>query len=277
MLNDVGVIQTYQYKDFICHRQGGIEMENIGLQFWSINEAASEDLLGTIEKVAEMGYTGAQFAGFGDYSAEAVKAKMDEVGIKPAGAHVQLELLENDLENTLKYHETIGNDLIIIPFLADERRQSKEDYEKIAEIVKDLGEKLHARGFTLAYHNHDFEFEAFDGKTGFEIIFEHTDPKYLKMELDCYWAAFAEHDPLEVIEKYADRVVSLHIKDQKDGTDEPNSVELGTGILPLADYVAKGKEVGVKLFVVEQEHFTKDPLESAAENVTVLKELVAKN
>lgn len=252
-------------------------MENIGLQFWSIHEAASEDLLGTLEKVAEMGYTGAQFAGFGDYSAEAVKAKMDEVGIKPAGAHVQLELLENDLENTLKYHETIGNDLIIIPFLADERRQSKEDYEKIAEIVKDLGEKLHARGFTLAYHNHDFEFEAFDGKTGFEIIFEHTDPKYLKMELDCYWAAFAEHDPLEVIEKYADRVVSLHIKDQKDGTDEPNSVELGTGILPLADYVAKGKEVGVKLFVVEQEHFTKDPLESAAENVTVLKELVAKN
>lgn len=252
-------------------------MENVGLQFWSINEAAGEDLLGTIEKVAAMGYSGAQFAGFGDHSAEDVKAKMDEVGIKPAGAHVQLELLENDLEATLKFHETIGNDLIIIPFLGEERRKSKEDYEKIAEILKDLGEKIHARGFTFAYHNHDFEFDVYDGKTGFEIIFENTDPNHLKMELDCYWAAYAGHDPLEVIEKYADRVVSLHIKDQKADIDEPNSIELGTGVLPLADYVAKGKEVGAKWFVVEQEHFTKDPLESATENVKVLKELVANN
>jgi len=252
-------------------------MENIGLQFWSINEAAGEDLLGTIEKVAAMGYSGAQFAGFGEHSAEDVKAKMDEVGIKPAGAHVQLELLENDLEGTLKFHETIGNDLIIIPFLGEERRQSKEDYEKIAAILRDLGEKLHARGFTFAYHNHDFEFEVFDGKTGFDIIFENTDPNHLKMELDCYWAAFAGYDPLEVIDKYADRIISLHIKDQKADTDGPNSVELGTGILPLGDYVAKGKEVGSKWFVVEQEHFTKDPLESAAENVEVLKDLVANN
>src|SRR5690625_2447661 len=122
---------------FVIDR-GGIKMENIGLQFWSINEAASEDLLGTIEKVAEMGYTGAQFAGFGDYSAEDIKAKMDEVGIKPAGAHVQLELLESDLEDTLKFHETIGNDLIIIPFLGEERRQSKEDNEKIAAILRDI-------------------------------------------------------------------------------------------------------------------------------------------
>jgi len=252
-------------------------MGNIGLQFWSIKEAAGEDLLGTIEKVAKMGYSGAQFAGFGDHTAEEVKAKLDEVGMKAAGAHVQLDLLENQLEETLKFHETIENNLIIIPFLEEERRKSKEDYEKVAEILKDLGEKLHARGFTLAYHNHDFEFDVFDGKTGFEIIFENTDPNHLKMELDCYWVTYAGHDPLEVIEKYADRVVSLHIKDQKADTDGPNSIELGTGILPLADYVAKGKEVDAKWFVVEQEHFTKDPLQSATENVKVLKELVANN
>src|SRR5690625_7291535 len=112
-----------------------------------------------MEKVADIGYSASQFAGFGEHSADDVKAKMDEVGIKPAGAHVQLELLENDLEDTLKFHETIGNDLIIIPFLADERRKSKEDYEKIAEIVKDQGEKIHERGIKLAYLKKKFQFK----------------------------------------------------------------------------------------------------------------------
>lgn len=251
-------------------------MENIGLQFWSIREEAAEDLLGTIEKVAKMGYTGAQFAGFGDHTAEEVKAKMDEVGIRPAGAHVQLEQLESALEETLAFHKTIGNDLIIVPYLDESRRTSKKDYEKVAAILTDIGQKVHDQGFTLAYHNHDFEFDVFDGKTGFEIIFENTNPDHLKIELDCFWAAYAGHDPLAIIEENAGRVVSLHIKDKQDHADEPTSTELGTGTLPLSDYVQKGKENQVKWFVVEQEHFTKDPLESAAENAKTLKGIAGK-
>jgi hypothetical protein len=56
-------------------------MEDIGLQFWSIREEMAKDLLGMIEETAEMGYTGAQFAGFFNHKAENVKAKMDELGI----------------------------------------------------------------------------------------------------------------------------------------------------------------------------------------------------
>ena len=73
-------------------------MGNVGLQFLSIKEAVEKDLLGMIESVTEMGYNGAQFAGFGNHTAEDVKRKMDEVGIKAAGAHVQLTQLENQLD-----------------------------------------------------------------------------------------------------------------------------------------------------------------------------------
>ena len=72
-------------------------MDKIGLQFWSIREEMEKDLLGMIEKVAEMGYTGAQFAGFFDHSAEDVKAKMDEVGIRAAGAMFRLMNLKINL------------------------------------------------------------------------------------------------------------------------------------------------------------------------------------
>ena len=105
-------------------------MDKIGLQFWSIREEMEKDLLGMIEKVAKMGYTGAQFAGFFDHSPEDVKARMDEVGIIAAGAHVQINELENQLDETLKYHETIGNNLIIVPFLPENMRTTAEDYKR---------------------------------------------------------------------------------------------------------------------------------------------------
>jgi len=241
-------------------------MRNIGLQFWSIREEVEKDLLGMIEKVAKMGYTGIQFAGFFDHTAEEVKDKLVEVGIKVAGAHVQIEQLENNLEETLKYHETIGNDLIIIPFLQENMRTTEDDYKQTAKRLNDIGQKVHAAGFTLAYHNHDFEFDVFDGKTGFDILFENTAEEHLKIELDCFWAACTNNNPLEIIEKYDNRVVSLHIKDMQVVDNEHISTELGKGTLPLPEYIQKGKVHNVKWFIVEQEHFTKNPVESATQN-----------
>ena len=251
-------------------------MNNMGLQFWSIREEMEKDLLGMIEKSTEMGYTGAQFAGFFDHSAEVVKEKLDEVGIVAAGAHVQINELENNLDETLKYHKIIGNDLIIIPYLPENMRTTAEDYKRTATLLNNIGEKVHAKGFTLAYHNHDFEFEVFDGKTGLNILFENTDENYLKMELDCFWAAYTGNNPVDIIGKYGNRCVSLHIKDMKVEENQSISTELGTGTLPLADYIQIGKEHNVKWFIAEQEHFTKDPVESAAQNATELNAIIGK-
>ena len=241
-------------------------MGEIGLQLWSIREEMERDLLGMIEKVAKIGYTSVQFAGFFNHTAEDVKAKMDEVGIKAAGAHVQIADLENNLDETLKYHETIGNELIIVPFLPENMRTTAEDYKRTAALLNDIGKKMHAKGFSLGYHNHDFEFNVFDEKTGFDILFVNTDADHLKIELDCFWAAYTGNNPVDIIEKYADRCVSLHIKDMKVEGNQHISTELGTGTQRLVDYIQKGKEHNVKWFIVEQEHFTKDPIESAAQN-----------
>ena len=55
-----------------------------------------------------------------------------------------------------------------------------EDYNRTAALLNNIDEKVHATGFTLAYHNHDFEFEMFDGKTGLDILFENR----IKLLLD---------------------------------------------------------------------------------------------
>ncbi|WP_318614497.1 sugar phosphate isomerase/epimerase [Sporosarcina sp. YIM B06819] len=249
-------------------------MDNIGLQLYSIKDSSEKDLLGTLEKVAKMGYNGAQFAGFFNLDAADVKAKMDSVGIKAAGSHVQIEQLQHRLDETLKYHEIIENDLIIVSSLPKEMRTTADDYKRSAAILDKIGGNLYARGFKLAYHNHGFEFESFDGTTGFDILFGNTTSDHLKMELDCFWAAYAGHNPIEIIEKYADNCVSLHIKDMIVKDNQYISTELGTGTLPLADFVRKGNEVGALWLVVEQEEFTKDPLDSAEVNVKEIRRLL---
>lgn len=248
-------------------------MENVGLQLWSVKEEMAKNLLGALEKVAEMGYQGVQFAGFFNQSSKDVKEKMDELGIHPTGAHVSYDLLHNELDQTMKYHEEIGNDTIILPWVPEEMRSNADDYARLAEFLEKTGKALYARGFTFGYHNHDFEFAVYNGSSGLDIIFENTDSNHLKMELDCFWAAYTGNDPIEVIEKYKERCISLHIKDMKKTNRGAVSTELGTGILPLANYMKKGKEVGARMFIVEQEHFTKDPLDCAQINFKKIKQL----
>jgi len=95
------------------------------------------------------------------------------------------------------------------------------------------------------------------------------------MEFDGFWATYAGYDPFQIIEKYADRCISLHMKDMRMDKGKRISTELAIGTLPLADYIKRGKEVGVKWFVVEQEEFTQDPLDSVADNAKEMKRLLA--
>lgn len=252
-------------------------MGKLGLQLYSIKEATAENFLGTLEKVAAMGYEGVQFAGFFDHSAEEVKAKMDELGLEAAGAHLPIEDLQGDIDELLAYHKTIGNNLLIVPWIGEDMRTTAEDYKRTAALFNTVGEKLAKEGFALGYHNHEFEFDVFDGKSGFEILYENTNPAFMKMELDCFWATHAGFDPLEIIEKNAERCVSLHIKDLKLVDDKPVSTELGTGTIDIASLVKSGKTHKVDWFIVEQEDFTGDPVDSAAVNAKALKTIIDAN
>lgn len=249
-------------------------MGKLGLQLYSIKDAAEQDLLGVLGKVANMGYEGAQFAGFFGHAAKDVKAKMNEVGIKAAGAHVQIEEFQNELDSLLDYHDQIGNRLLICPYLPESMRSTEDDYKRTAELFSNVGEKVAKAGFSFGYHNHAFEFDLFNGKSGFDILYENTNPQHVKMELDCFWAAHAGYSPVDIIKKYADRCVSLHIKDLKLVNGKPVSTEIGTGTLDIAQLIEKGKKHKVDWFVVEQEDFAGDPVVSAAQNALELKGII---
>lgn len=249
-------------------------MKNIGLQLFSVREKTEKDLLGTIRRLADYGYESMQFAGYFGTPAEEIKAVLDEKDIKVAGVHIGLHQLQGDqFEQSLQFQETIGNDLLICPVLPREMRETGDDYKRTAETLNQVGEKCKKAGFTFGYHNHNWEFEQYDGKTGFDILFENTDPTFVKMELDCFWAKHAGYEPTDIIQKYNDRCISLHLKDMDLKDDKKVSTEIGSGILNLGEYIQVGEQEGVKWFVIEQEDYDRNPMDIARDNLQNLKKL----
>ncbi|WP_152655170.1 sugar phosphate isomerase/epimerase [Oceanobacillus sp. CFH 90083] len=243
-------------------------MSNVGLQLYSVRDRAADDLFETISLAADMGYQGVQFAGFFQKPAQELKKVMDNKKINAAGSHTGLDELSGDkLKETIAYNQEIGNSLLICPWLPETDRKTREDYQRTAEKLNEIGKICKSNGMTFAYHNHHFEFETFDGETGFDLLFGQTEPELVQIELDCYWATHAGYEPADIIRKYGNRIVSLHIKDMKEENGKKRSIEIGSGTLDMKTLLRVGKEYGVNWFIVEQEDFDGDPLESAKVNI----------
>lgn len=250
-------------------------MRNIGLQLYSIKEETNRDFLGTLKKVAQMGYDGVQFAGFFDTPAKTVKEVLSNVGLRPAGSHTGYHLLVSDeLPKTLEYNYELGNQLIICPYLGAEIRTTLDDYKRIAEVFNRVGEICKRDGFQFAYHNHAYEFESHAGKTGYQILLEETDPQLVQYELDCFWVAHSGIDPASFIEEHHSRFITLHIKDMKEEAGKRVSTEVGHGQLDIQAIVEKGKKAGVSWFVIEQEEFERNPLEAVEMGFNHLQQLI---
>jgi sugar phosphate isomerase/epimerase len=256
-------------------------MGKLGLQMFSVWREAEKDFLQTLSKVAELGYEGVQFAGFYNTPVQELKRVMDHNGLKSAGAHVNIkQLINGEFEKTAEYHELIGNKLIICPDLPKEMRKNADDYKKAAELFNQIGEKCKNLGFTFGYHNHEFEFDVFDGKTGFDLLFENVDPSLVKIELDGFWAAFSGYDPVKILSTYQNQCVTLHLKDMKTADGKKVSTEIGNGELDIMEFLQTGTKFGVEWFIVEQEEFEMDPFEALrinSERVNEMIDLISKN
>lgn len=227
-------------------------MAKVGLQLYTIKELCDEDFKGALELVAKIGYEGVEFAGFYDMDADQLTQILDSLGLLTCGSHTAINTLENDFDGIVKYNKKIGNEYIIIPWLDEKYRKTKENWLATAKLFNDFNKKLKAEGLRLGYHNHAFEFEKIDGVFGYDILAQNTDEDII-LELDTYWVEYAGLDLNEYIKRYKNRLELLHIKDMaKDKT----STEAGNGTMDFVSVIEETKKT-TKWFIVEQEHFTR--------------------
>lgn len=245
-------------------------MEKVALQLYSIKELTQTDFIGTLEKVAKIGYDGVEFAGYFNTSARELKKVLDGLGLKAAGSHVGIESLRTELEALLEYSLEIGSPYLICPSLPKNMRESMDDYKRTAELFNTIGQKCKSQGIRFGYHNHEFEFEKFGGEFGLDLLVAHTEPEHLFIELDTFWVEFSGNRSVDFIEKYKERCSILHIKDMK-SLEEKKNTEIGKGIMDFPSIVSAGKKWGAQWYTVEQEAFEIPQLQSIEESLRYLK------
>ena len=231
----------------------------VALELYTVRDETVRDFAGTLRRVAQIGYSGVEFAGYGNLTAQEMSALLAETGLLPVSTHLGLDALQDSqLEASIRYCLDIGCSFIVLPWLANEWR-TREGIQALAPRLNAIGQRCQEHGITFAYHNHDFEFTRVDEVYLLDYLLQATDASLVKIELDVYWVAYAGLDPVSYLHTLGNRVVLLHLKDM---AADRSMTEVGKGMLDMQQICAFAQNRGL-WGIVEHDHPQIPSLESA--------------
>lgn len=239
------------------------------IQLYSLRNVP-EPLPEVVEHLGAQGYEGVEFAyRLADADEEAVRTALRDADVTAAGAHVPVDRFE-DIESVAEFYTSLGCRTLVVPYLDESHFESRGAVERAAARLTDIGEQLADNGFEFGYHNHTHEFVALDNSTAYDAFAAAT-PTTVDLQLDVGLAALAGEDPVDLVERYGDRIVQLHCKDYD--LDAERSVDLGDGDVDIAGCLDAAREADVEWAIVEFED-SNDPFTSAERSLDTLKALL---
>jgi sugar phosphate isomerase/epimerase len=248
----------------------------IAAQLYTLRDRlqVSAQVAGVLHRLRDLGYSAVEVAGLSPAVAEHFDAELRSAGLTACAAHVGLDALRSDLAAEAARCREWGCEYIVIPSVPAEYH-SPAGFERFAREASDLTVALRDFGLRLAYHNHAFELERWDGRSGLEILFDATPPELLAAELDTYWLQFAGASPVAWIRRLAGRVPLVHLKDMSIAGGAQVQREVGEGNLDWPGILDACRDTNTRWLVVEQDEANGDPLHSLAISYRNLTELLA--
>ncbi|AIZ41228.1 sugar phosphate isomerase/epimerase family protein [Cellulophaga baltica] len=241
-----------------------IESNFGGLALYTVRDDMGVDAKATLKAVSDAGYKNIEAAGYSQgkfYNMSPIdfKALLDSLELVPISTHHSDVTLEN-ADAMMADVKAAGFEYFVVPippmglFHYDDATSTMSmtgGAENLTKIINTLGEKAHAAGLKLLYHNHDFEFKKdADGIVPIEYMLEHTDPKFVNFQMDLFWVTKAGADPLAYFEKYPGRFKIWHVKDMD---EQGRFAPVGTGTIDFAKILAKKDLSGMEYYMVEQD------------------------
>ena len=255
----------------------------VGLQLFTVRDAMGKDPKAALAKVASLGYNaveGATYTGsqlfYNMSGAEYARTLKDNGLIAPSSHYMLGESMDakgtisNEWNKAVDDAAAVGTKYMVCAYLLDPERGTLDHYKATADKFNKAAEVCKKAGIQFCYHNHDFEFEAQDGKYPFDILLENTDKNLVKFELDLYWASRANQDPLALFNRYPGRFPLWHVKDMDKSADK-KITEVGNGSIDFKRIFAQSKKAGLDYFFVEQDICPGDPFVSIQQSITYLK------
>lgn len=234
-------------------------MQNVYFQTYSLGSVMHGDFIGSMKRIAALGYSGVEFAGgYGGLTADEMKILLAETGLDAICSHVGIEKTPGDID----FLAAIGARYIVCPMAGG----ISGDYNSVMRFAEELnrvGKLCAAAGLKYGYHNHTQEFCVVNDRYFLDYIIENTDPAYVITELDVGWCAAAGVDPVEYINKHAGRFELIHAKETDtvigvgpfvdfDAIRKMNAPQ-GKGIVDWKRVKEAADAQGCKAYIVERE------------------------
>ncbi len=242
----------------------------IAAQMYTLREFCEtpEGISNSLKKVREIGYEAFQTSGLGPIDPHELKEIMDREGLTMCATHVSFDRLKNDIDAVISDHKLWNCKYVGLGAMPGEYSGSKEGYIKFAKEISQIAKTLKDNGLQFIYHNHDFEFEKFDGKTGLQILLEECDRSVVDFEIDTFWVQAGGGDPAQWIRNVKGNMKVVHLKDmvmgRTNGERKRLMAEVGEGNLNWPAIIDACRDIGVEWYVVEQDVCQRDPFESLA-------------
>lgn len=244
----------------------------LGIQIYTVRELTKTQAEAdkTVAELKRIGYGFIQLAGdVSSISRDAAAAR--KCGMPVIGMLTDI--------STCKEH---GGELIDIAKQTGARdigisgsARSESEARTLANEANAFAREVRESDLSFSYHNHSHEFLRTEcSRTVMDILLEGFDKELVDLMPDIYWLQHGGVDVRDFIERYAERIKLLHLKDMKRVADGVTFAEVGCGNLNMRGIISTAINVGIRNFIVEQDICDKNPLISAKASFENAKELL---
>jgi sugar phosphate isomerase/epimerase len=233
-------------------RAAAAQLKAIGIQLYTVRDIFAKDPVGTLEKIAGIGYREVEYGG-GGYDAmdhAMLRSAMDRLGLRAPSVHIGYDALLRKFDQSVTMAKALGADTVVLPYMTDEHR-TEQGWQAALPNFNRFAADLKKAGLGFAYHNHNFEFTNKPGGTSlYDRFLKETDPALVKIELDLYWVAYAGENPAALIDRLTGRIYAYHVKDMR---ADRSMAAVGQGTIDFSALFKLKGSAGVRHFYVEND------------------------
>ena len=235
----------------------------LGAQLFTLRDHTKtpDEIRRTIDRVRKMGYVAVQASALGPIEPTELASICSVAGVQIVATHINYKRICDEVQAVIDEHQLWGCRHVAIGGLPQEFR-NREGFSRFAVEASEAARPLIDAGLTFSYHNHSFELERFEGRTGLDILCDESDPEVFSFEVDTYWIQHGGANPVTWLDKLADRMHIVHLKDLAMDGAQQLFAEVGEGNLEWEPILAAGKRAQIEWYLIEQDQCQRDPFES---------------
>jgi sugar phosphate isomerase/epimerase len=235
----------------------------IGLQLYSIRTQLADDLDGSLQMLAQHGYSFVEVSGTYGHTGQALSSSLERSGLSVLSIGADYAELSKDLDSLAEWAAELGAEAVVCYWIPHEAGSfSAAHINKAAGVFNEAGKFFAQHGLSFCYHPHWYEFQqARPGFSLFDSLMLLCPPQYVKVQADIYWLGHTGQDAAVFLDKYRSRIHSIHLKDRMHGysgspfepADTESNVALGRGDMQIGKIARYALSLGLDCLIVEDE------------------------